>query len=225
MTSAIGSVIWDMDGVLLDTEPIYITVESSIVSRYGKDYHAVLPKLLGRRAHEGATILLTELNIPLTVEQYLTERDAQLYKLMPSCQIFPGIHETVAHLKKNGIKNAIATSSPKRLLDVKRQGKDHFFDLFDAIVCGDDVQNGKPHPEIFLTAAKAIGANPVNCVVFEDAPAGLHAAAAAGMRSVALPNHKVDLQLYVQQNPTFIVPSASILDFDLSLLDFPPLSA
>lgn len=218
-------VIWDMDGVLLDTEPIYIGVEAKIISRYGKSYETILPKMLGRRAHEGATIALTELNIPLTVEEYLEERDAQLYKLMPSCQIFPGILETVTHLKKHGIKNAIATSSPKRLLDVKRQGKDHFFDLFDAIICGDDVQNGKPHPEIFLAAANAIGAHPSECVVFEDAPAGLHAAAAAAMKSVALPNQKVDLALYVQENPTFIVPSASILDFDLSLLGFPPLSS
>lgn len=213
-----------MDGVLLDTEPIYIEVEANIVSRYGKNYETILPKMLGRRAHEGAAILLSELNIPLTIDEYLAERDARLYELMPSCRIFPGIEETVAHLKKHGIKNTIATSSPKRLLDVKRQGKDHFFGLFESIICGDDVQNGKPHPEIFLAAANAIGAHPSECVVFEDAPAGLRAAAAAGMKSVALPNRKVDLALYVQENPTFVVPSASILDFDLSLLGFPSLS-
>lgn len=219
------SVIWDMDGVLLNTEPIYLAVEAKIISRYGKDINTVLPKLLGRRAHESAAIVLSELNIPLTVEQYLAERDEGLRKLMPYCQIFPGIEETIRHLKKNGIKNAIATSSTRNLLQVKSQGKDEFFNLFESIICGDDVQNGKPHPEIFLTAAEAIGTDPRECVVFEDAPAGLRAAATAGMMSVAIPNPKVDIALYNEENPTFTIPSGSILDFDLSLLGFPPLAA
>lgn len=220
-TMTITSVIWDMDGVLLDTEPIYLEVESSIVSRYGKSIETVLPKLLGRRAPEGAQIVVDDLNLPMTASEYLSERNEQLLKLMPSCEILSGIKETVRHLKANGIPSVIATSSPRDLVMVKKEGKDEFFALFEDIVCGDDVIYGKPHPEIFLTAAKKINAKPENCVVFEDAPAGIHAAVAAGMTSVALPNHKVDIKLYQDESPTYTVPSACILDFDLSVLGFP----
>lgn len=217
------AVIWDMDGVLLDTEPIYLSVESAIVSRYGKNIETVLPQLLGRRALEAATITVNDLALPLTVEAYLEERNAELLKRMPACTTLPGIPDVVAHLRRCGVRNAIATSSPQYLLDAKRTGKADFFALFDAIVCGDDVQNGKPHPDIFLKAAAAIDALPKDCVVFEDAPAGLRAAKAAGMRSVALPNDKVDVDLYTRESPTFVVPSARILDFDLKQLGVPPL--
>lgn len=215
------SVIWDMDGVLLDTEPIYLSVEDAIVSRYGKSIHTVLPQLLGRRAREAAAITVSELSLPLTVDAYLRERDAVLLQRMPHCTLLPGVDAVVRHLRQHGVRCAIATSSPQYLLDAKREGKDEFFALFDAIVCGDDVQNGKPHPDIFLKAAREIDALPSDCVVFEDAPAGLQAAKRAGMRSVALPNQTLPLQLYRDEDPTFIVPTARILDFDLQLLGVP----
>lgn len=217
----ITSVVWDMDGVLLDTEPIYLAVEGGIASRYGKSIETVLPKLLGRRAMEGAQITVTNLQLPLTAEEYLSERNKQLLEQMPNCKILRGIEDTVRHLKNSGIKQAIATSSPRDLLQAKRTGKDDFFALFDAILCGDDVTHGKPHPEIFLTAAKEIGAEPSECVVFEDAPAGIRAAVSAKMTSVALPNDKVDVELYREQNPTYLVQSAYILDFDFTLLGIP----
>lgn len=93
---------------------------------------------------------------------------------------------------------SIATSSPRILLEAKKVGKDDFFALFEGIVCGDDVTNGKPDPEIFLAGAELIGQDPSNCIVFEDAPSGVKGAKAAGMKCVALPNHDVDRQLYVE---------------------------
>lgn len=217
----ITSVLWDMDGVLLDTEPIYLAIEGMIASRYGKSIETVLPKLLGRRPREGAQITVTDLELPLTAEEYLSERNKKLFEDMPSCKILPGIEDTVRHLKNSGIKQAVATSSAKDMLQAKQTGKDEFFALFDTIVCGDDVTYGKPHPEIFLTAAKEIGAEPSECVVFEDAPAGIQAATSAKMTSVALPNAKVDLDLYLEQKPSYVVQSACILDFDFKLLGIP----
>lgn len=215
------SVIWDMDGVLLDTEPIYLEVEQSIVSRYGKQIETVLPKLLGSRAEDAAEIVVKELELPITPEQFLAERNAQLIDKLPECKIFPGVWETVAHLKKHGVKCAVATSSPAHLLNVKRSGKDPFFILFDAIVCGDDVIKGKPDPEIFLRAAAKIDARPEECIVFEDAPKGVHGAIAAGMKCIALPNSKVDRSMYEKESPTFIVDSAKVTDFDLTQVGLP----
>eukprot|EP00177_Eucheuma_denticulatum_P000325 GFKZ01000560.1.p1 GENE.GFKZ01000560.1~~GFKZ01000560.1.p1 ORF type:complete len:223 (+),score=35.24 GFKZ01000560.1:92-760(+) len=217
------NVIWDMDGVLLDSEPIYYRVEQQIVSRYGKDINTILPKLLGRTAAICAQITVDELGLPLSPDQYLQERNTLLLEQMKSVKILPGVEQTVRHLKSLGIRCAIATSSPRDLLESKKYGKDDFFALFDALVCGDDVKNGKPDPEIFLKAAAAIAAEPANCVVFEDAPAGLKAARLAGMKAVALPNHSVDINLYTNEDPVYIVPTANLLDFDLTLLGFPPL--
>lgn len=216
-------VIWDMDGVLLDSEPIYFQVENEIVSRYGKDVRTILSQLLGRTATTAAQITVEQLQLPITPTQYLHERNAILLNEMKSVKLLPGVDHTVRHLKSHGVRCAIATSSPRDLLEAKKYGKQDFFNLFDAVVCGDDVRNGKPDPEIFLKAANAIGAQPSNCVVFEDAPAGLCAARLAGMKAVALPNAHVDIQLYKDEDPVYIIPSACLLDFDFGLLGFPPL--
>lgn len=221
--SRLPSVIWDMDGVLLDSEPIYFKVENEIISKYGKDVRTILSKLLGRTASACAKITVEELNLPITPEVYLAQRNKVLLEEMKSVEILPGVEAIVRHLKSIGVRCAIATSSPRDLLIAKQHGKDEFFSLFDAVVCGDDVNNGKPDPEIFLKAAQAIQADPANCIVFEDAPAGLRAATLAGMRTVALPNPDVDVQLYKDEHPTVIVPTASLLDFDIATLGFPPL--
>ncbi|CAN8075146.1 unnamed protein product [Agarophyton chilense] len=218
------SVIWDMDGVLLDTEPIYMRVEQQIVSRYGKQMHPILPQLLGRTADVCAKITVQQLQLPLTPDQFLAERNAHLLRLMPSAQLLPGVDAVVRHLNTHGVKMAIATSSPRDLLIAKRSGKEPFFALFDAVVCGDDVSEGKPNPHIFLKAAQAIRQHPSDCYVFEDAPAGLKAARLAGMKAVALPNPHVDIKLYQMEDPLCIVPSASLLDFDISSLGFPPIT-
>lgn len=216
-------VIWDMDGVLLDSEPIYFQAENEIVSRYGKDIRTIVSQLLGRTATAAAQITVEQLQLPITPTEYLNERNAILLDKMKSVKLLPGVDHTVRHLKSHGVRCAIATSSPRNLLQAKRHGKEDFFALFDAIVCGDDVRNGKPDPEIFLKAAGAIDAQPSNCVVFEDAPAGLRAARLAGMKAVALPNAHVDIQLYKDEHPVFIISSARLLDFDLGSLGFPPL--
>ncbi|PXF42060.1 Pseudouridine-5'-phosphatase [Gracilariopsis chorda] len=218
-----NSVIWDMDGVLLDSEPIYERVEQAVVSQYGKNIAPIIPQLLGRTAPTCAQITVQQLNLPITPAQYLAQRNAQLLVEMKKVHFLPGVQRTVRHLRQQGVKQAIATSSPRDLLIAKQHGKQHFFHLFDALVCGDDVTHGKPDPQIFLSAARAIGEAPSNCVVFEDAPAGCKAARLAGMKCVALPSHHADIKLYQDEDPLLIVPSACLLDVDLSLLGFPPL--
>lgn len=219
--------IWDMDGVLLDTEPIYLRVESEVVSQYNKDIRPLLPQLLGRTASDCAELTVKSLDLPLSGSEYLRLRNEKLMLEMPQCVILPGIERVIRHLRclDPRPRLAIATSSPRDLLHAKQQGKKAFFDLFDAIVCGDDVQHGKPDPEIFIKAAAAIDADPRHCIVFEDAPMGLRAARLAGMKAVALPNPLVDVALYEQEEPMAIVPGGSILNFDISSLGFPPLSS
>ncbi len=84
---------------------------------------------------------------------------------------------------------AVATST-KRERAVKRLAKANLKDCFDAIVCGDDVVNSKPNPEIFLKAAKKINVNPKNCIVIEDSPMGVEAAYNGGIRCINVPDLK-----------------------------------
>jgi pseudouridine 5'-phosphatase len=201
-------VIFDMDGVLLDSEPIYVKVEGAMLRELcDGDYDKMLHKIIGRTTHDTAAVIIEEYNLNITVGEYIQRRNEVLLPAMTHVEIFPGVERLVSSLKASGVKIAVATSSPRNLLEAKKTGKADFFRLFDAIVCGDDVINGKPSPEIFLKAAAAIGEEPSNCIVFEDAPAGVRGAKAAGMRCVAIPNLEVDQDLYKEASPDFSIRS------------------
>jgi pseudouridine 5'-phosphatase len=213
-------VIFDMDGVLLDSEPIYIQVEGAMLRELcGADYDSVLSKVIGRTTHDTAAVIVKEFNLDITVGDYIRRRNEVLLPAMTKVEIFPGVERLVASLKASGVKLAVATSSPRNLLEAKKTGKSDLFRMFDAIICGDDVINGKPSPDIFLKAAAAMEVEPSNCIVFEDAPAGVQGAKAAGMRCIAIPNPEIDKKLYEIAGPDLCIPS--ILDFVPESVDLP----
>jgi pseudouridine 5'-phosphatase len=189
-----AAVIFDLDGVLLDTEPLYTQAVQEIVGRWGKVFDwPVKLRTLGRGAEEGARILLSSLDVPLDVGQYLEERDRRLAELFGEARELPGARDFVAKLVERGLALAVATSSSRAQY---RQKTAHhaWFEAFRVVVCGDDpeVVQLKPAPDIFLVAASRLGVVPAECLVVEDAPAGVEAARAAGMRVLALPDRAVD---------------------------------
>ncbi|KAJ9069149.1 hypothetical protein DSO57_1021551 [Entomophthora muscae] len=98
--------IFDMDGLLLDTERVYSEVTSEIVGRYGKEFTWELKsKMMGRVGSEAAELLVRELQIPLTAEEYLNERNQKHIAKFPTCRPLPGVERFIKHLKKNGILN------------------------------------------------------------------------------------------------------------------------
>ena len=201
LQAKIHHVIYDMDGLLLDTEPFYTAVTQQIVSRYGKTFDwSVKANMIGRPAIESARYLVAALALPITPEQYLHEREQMLFQLLPTATAKPGARQLIRQLYQQGIPQAVATSSPRALFDLKTQQHQEWFALFDCVVTGDDpdVKQGKPAPDIFLTAAQRLGADPANCLVFEDAPSGLEAALAAGMAVVAVPEPEMDLAAYTE---------------------------
>ncbi|MCG5057790.1 HAD-IA family hydrolase [Limnoraphis robusta] len=197
----ITHLIYDLDGLLLDTEPLHAKVNQMLASRYDKFIDpSLMCKLRGRKSHDSAKLIIEMLEIPLTVEAYLAEKDAIIYQYYANVPPLEGAVELTQHLAAHHIPQAIATSSSSRPYAAKIQSYQQWFSIFQCVIQGDDpeLKQGKPAPDIFLLAAQRLGAKPENCLVFEDALAGVTAAKAAGMSVVAVPAADMDKQLYLE---------------------------
>jgi pseudouridine-5'-monophosphatase len=196
--AAITHIIFDLDGTLLDTEPLYTEATCRIVHRYGKKYGWDIKRhTVGGSAEAGARFVIERLDLPLTVDAYLEERERVLRALCPNAPACAGAVALVEALHARGIPMAIGTSGPRELTMFKLAA--HAFTRnFRTIVCSDDpgIRAAKPAPDIFLAAAHALGAAPANCLVIEDSPKGVEAAIAAGMRAIVVPDPHMRAQGY-----------------------------
>jgi HAD superfamily hydrolase (TIGR01509 family) len=196
---SITHVIYDLDGLLLNTEPFYTRVTQQIVQRFGKTFDwSLKAQMIGKHARESAQILVDGLELPITAEEYLIEREQLLRELFPSSEPMPGAIALVEHLHRHGVPQAVATSSDRLLFDIKTRRHSKWMELFETIVTGDDPElaRSKPAPDIFLLAARRINADPRHCLVLEDAPSGMEAAVAADMAVVIVPDPHIDRTLF-----------------------------
>ncbi len=184
--------IFDLDGVLLDTEPLYSDAAQAVVSRYGKNFDVSLKRqIMGGDALKGAQLVVETLQIPLTPEQYLKERGAILERLFANVPAIDGVEAWVATLRAAGMPFAVGTSSVRALGEVK-WARHPWLQQIEPKVCGDEVERRKPAPDIFLAAASKLGVAPEDCVVFEDSPSGVTAARNAAMQVIALRAPEID---------------------------------
>ena len=181
----IFSVIFDMDGTLLDTERICIPAWDRAGEKQGfQNVGKHIPNVCGTNAAGSSAYLahtFPTMNVPAfkqDVRNYIEKHLVVQYK--------PGAKELVGFLKEKGVKLALASGSSHDSIDhhLKAVGAT---DYFDVIVSGGDVQNGKPAPDIFLLTAQKMGVNPQDCYVIEDSKNGIKAATAAGMRCIGIP--------------------------------------
>jgi len=181
-------IIFDLDGTLVDTEPLYTQAAESVVARFGKIFDfGIKRQIMGGGPLVGARFVVEHLGLPITPEDYLEERELILRESCKTARAMPGAIQLIDALRARGIPLAIGTSGSREISLLKLAAQP-FGGVFYTIVCSDDpgVASAKPAPDIFLAAARGLGADPERCLVFEDTPKGVAAARAAGMAVIAV---------------------------------------
>lgn len=189
-------IIFDMDGVIIDTEPFFIKSENKLLKRYGyeipEEYHY---QFQGTTHDFMWQTMKDEYNLEETVERLVEEANSLRNKLIQEegLKTIPGVLKLIHHLEKEDVQLAIASSSP--LEDI--QNTISTFDLegtFDYIVSGESVAQSKPEPDIFLNVAKKLNVKPENCLVIEDSKNGVLSAKSAGMKVIGFYNQNFPAQ-------------------------------
>ena len=186
----IEALIFDFDGLILDTETPALESWRSIYAEYGHDLTLELWKeALGRGTGQGFDALAhlaTLVQDPLDRDAILLDRTARKQALCEALSVLPGVRELLDEARVLGLPCAVASSSGRAWVEgwLQRHG---LYGAFTCIRTADDVAATKPAPDLFLSAAACLEVAPAACLVFEDSPNGVLAARAAGMRCVAVP--------------------------------------
>ncbi|KAK9837087.1 hypothetical protein WJX81_001891 [Elliptochloris bilobata] len=215
-------VICDLDGTLIDTESLVLEVARGVLAQHGR---ALTPEALaasaGRRPLEAWQATVDALGLTeASAQQLYDESEALLKERWQSAQLMPGAGRLLFHLHHCGVRVGLATSTPRATMERKLSAPaaQGLRGIFQVTHCGDEVRHGKPAPDCFRAAAAKLGAAPEDCLVIEDAPSGVQAAAAAGMRVVVVPSLP-DRDAYPPAHPNAASGCVEVLP---SLYDFHP---
>ena len=186
-----AAVLWDMDGTILDTEPLWDIAMADLAARHGLVMTPeVRESTLGNAMTDALMKVYDAAGVPLEERDYmadarwLLDRVATLFG--DTLPWRPGALEALDLVTSHGIPMALVTNTVRELTDVALEtigpGR------FAASVCGDEVRRAKPDPDPYLRAAELLGVAPAECLVIEDSPTGARAAAAAGMPALVIPS-------------------------------------
>ena len=183
------AVLWDLDGVIADTGTYHCHAWQIIFGERGIEFtEEHFMRHFGQR---NDTIIRDTVSADISqvvMDAIASEKEATYRRLIAdNIQALPGAMELLESLREHGIKSAIASSAPPENVQVITRGLG-IEDCFQAIACGREVTEGKPSPQIYLLAASKLEIRPVNCVVIEDAVAGVTGAKRAGMKCIAVTN-------------------------------------
>jgi HAD superfamily hydrolase (TIGR01509 family) len=193
-----------MDGTLVDTEPYWLQAESDLVHAAGGVWTAEDGLQLVGSGLERSALILQSRGVELTVEQVITTlTDRVREQIQDAVPWRPGALDLLHEIRDAGIPTALVTMSRRSmaLKVVAALG----FDGFDLVIAGDDVQNAKPHPEPYLTAAERLGVDVTASVALEDSEPGVASAVAAGATVIALPLH-----IPIPPSPAYVVRDTMI---------------
>lgn len=188
-----NAAFFDMDGILIDSELYWTEIEKKIARKYGLVYNQNYRReIMGLSEIELAQIMRQKFKVKKSVKQILAERNKMaLIIYQKLARLLPGALSLIKKIKQRGFKTALVSSSPWNWINpILRRFK--LKKYFDQIISADDMKDkrGKPHPAIYLFAAKKIGVRPKDCLVFEDSVNGIKATKAAGMFCVAVPDKR-----------------------------------
>jgi HAD superfamily hydrolase (TIGR01509 family) len=183
------AVVFDMDGLMFNTEDVYSAVGVEVLRRRGRQFTvAVKDAMMGMRPQPAFETMIRHCELADTWEQLAAESNLLFLELLPSrLAPMPGLLALLDALEAAGVPQAIATSSSRMLVDACLQPFGNMRGKFRFILTAEDIVHGKPDPEIYLTAAGRFGVAPAEMTVLEDSQNGCLAAAAAGAFAVAVP--------------------------------------
>ncbi|ODM94831.1 Pseudouridine-5'-phosphatase [Orchesella cincta] len=214
MYHPVTHVIFDMDGLLLDSETRYDDAHVMVCQKYGKEFTFEASKAaMGKTPRGTAETIVEVLDLPITTDQFLEEIEGFYGAVFQKyIEFMPGVERLVKHFKENNVPIAIGSNSKKSNFELKCKHHAKFFQSFHHIVlAGDDpdVKNGKPAPDVYLVAAKRFEEPPKdmkNVLVFEDSVSGVKAGIEAGAQVVWIPNPTVDIKS-APVSATLVLPS------------------
>ncbi|KAF2866699.1 HAD-like domain-containing protein [Massariosphaeria phaeospora] len=202
----IRAALFDMDGLLIDSEDLYTTCTNTLLSRYARPPlpWSIKAQLQGRPGPQAGQIFHAWAQLPIPVDQFLAEQTEIQKELFPQCQPLPGVLDVLEGLEVSGVEIALATSSHAGNFELKSSHLPHLFCYFELQhrVLGDDARippgKGKPAPDIYLLALSTLNAtlrgkgepeiSPEECLVFEDSVLGVESGRRAGMQVVWVPH-------------------------------------
>ncbi|MDQ0209197.1 HAD family hydrolase [Alkalicoccobacillus murimartini] len=178
--------IFDMDGVIINSEPHHIEVEIETAARFGATItEEDLSKYMGMVSPEMWSSVKSEHGLTAELEEILDHQIAEKLKRLKESDLEPikGIPGLMQRLSEKGIPMAVASSSPRIYIEAVLE-KFGISDQFVSIISGEEVNQGKPAPDIYLETAQVLGVEPKECVVLEDSYNGVRSAKAAGMTCI-----------------------------------------
>ncbi len=187
----LAGIICDMDGLLVDSEPLSVEAWRLTLLHYQVAMHPDdLREMFGLRIDATARLLIDRYALPITVDELSAEKSAEMEALIRvGLRPMPGATELIQWMEHHHVPHALATSGLRRHAEVSLAAAG-FGHAFPIRVTGEDVLAPKPAPDAFLSAAQRLGLAPATCLVLEDAPHGVAAALAAGMAVIAVPNQQ-----------------------------------
>jgi len=195
------AVIFDLDGVLADSEPWWNQIDAQLLKEYGADYHGQYHReVLGVSYTIAIEFYKKAFNISASTEEMMKRRGAIATEFFAkSVGLFPNAKSVLEELREMKLRLALATSSvsasARPFLD-----RNQITEFFDVIITGDEISLGKPAPDIYLSTAEKLAVAPRDCLVIEDSLSGIAAAKAAKMRVVAIPDRRfVDPREYEEE--------------------------
>jgi HAD superfamily hydrolase (TIGR01509 family) len=183
------AVIFDMDGLMVDTEPLARRAWQAVVAAYGHTLdQPTLNSVLGLRLMDTSRVMKERFDLPLSVDEIAAWRvDAFLQLVDGNLIAMPGLYRLLDAVEMAGVPHAVATSSPSLYAPAVLR-EIGVAERFQVVVTGDMVARGKPAPDIYLAAAERLGFPATACLALEDSPNGVRAAKAAGLCCIAVPN-------------------------------------